>query len=215
MENFYTLQRGTSNRGLTAEDNHCRKSAQYQRSSGAVVATARREDLMCKRDARLQSLRETAKLIQLCEDAGCRKAVAKEQFFVTRSVNNTHRISTQYFSCTLLDLAHGVSQRALHQKDCINVIRAMFTTLLTSSRRSPSPPQHSQLPLTTAPDTRLPLHLTSQQTPEAHTAGWEHEYGRLAINSPRTGYEPNSVGNLTRLPNHPANTSSRRPSLCS
>ena len=54
----------------------------------------------------------------------------------------------------------------------------------------------------------------SAQPPEAHTAQWDHEYGRLAINSPRTGYEPNMAGNLTPLATHHTNTSSRRPSLC-
>ena len=91
----------------------------------------------------------------------------------------------------------------------------MFTTLLTPTRRSPLPQQPTPRPPSTTTDVQQQLHFTGHLPPEAHSAQWDHEYGRLAIMSPRTGYEPNMTGNVTPLANNPTNTSSRRPSLCS
>ena len=88
----------------------------------------------------------------------------------------------------------------------------MFSMLLTPSKRQSLPLQPLHLPQSPSPDTRLPQHSASQHH-EPHTPQWEDQSGRLAINSARTGYEPNVAGNLTALTHHSTNTISRRHSL--
>ena len=88
------------------------------------------------------------------------------------------------------------SHRALSTKRVrVIVICAMLTTLLTPTRRIPSQPQSTPLPPSTSTNAQA-LHVTGHVPPEAHTAQWGHECGRLALNSPRAGCEPNLAGNL-------------------
>ena len=75
-------------------------------------------------------------------------------------------------------VAQGVLMRDLPSKDRVIVIFAMFTILLTPTRRIP-------LPRYTTTDAQA-LHVTGHLPPEAHSAQWNHECGRLPISSPRT-----------------------------
>ena len=59
-------------------------------------------------------------------------------------------------------------------------LRAMFTTLLTPTRRSPLPQQPTPVPPSTATAVRQPLHFTGHLPLEAHFAQWGREYGRLS-----------------------------------
>ena len=109
------------------------------------------------------------------------------------TVHLSQRICTELFSRTLLDLAHDNSS-AFSTKVRVIVICAMFTTLLTNTRQCPLPQSQTPLPLFTTTDAQA-LHVTRPVS--TSTAQWVHEQGRLATNSPRTGYEPNLAGNVT------------------
>ena len=61
------------------------------------------------------------------------------------------------------------------------VLRAMFTTLLTPTRRSPLPQQPTPVPPSTATAVRQPLHFTGHLLLEAHFAQWGREYGRNSV----------------------------------